>query len=191
VICWVGTRGLVPLTAALSVPLTIRSGAPFPHRDLLLVLTSSCILVTLVVQGLTLAPVVRRLGVTEDPAERRDEEALARHDAARAATARLDELLDLEAVPEVVIVRLREEVRYHIRRTEAAVQEAAAGRLATEGSTSPSQAATEQVYRAVRRDLLTAEAAELLRLRAAGSISEAVRRRIQRSLDVRESELED
>jgi len=191
VICWVGTRGLVPLTAALSIPLTIRSGAPFPHRDLLLVLTSSCILITLVVQGLTLAPVVRRLGVTEDPDERRHEEAVARHDAARAAMARLDELLDLEAVPEVVIVRLREELQHHMRRTEAAAQAAAVGPVATDGSTSTSQAATELVYHAVRRDLLAAEAAELLRLRAAGSITEAVRRRIQRSLDTRESELED
>jgi CPA1 family monovalent cation:H+ antiporter len=51
VITWVGTRGVVPLAAALSIPLTISDGSPFPHRDLLLVITTICIIVTLVARA--------------------------------------------------------------------------------------------------------------------------------------------
>ena len=59
---WAGTRGVVPLAAALSVPLTTTDGAPFPHRDLLLLLATTCTAITLVVQGFTLGPWLRVLG---------------------------------------------------------------------------------------------------------------------------------
>lgn len=57
---WAGTRGVVPLAAALSIPLTVDNGAAFPHRELMLVLATTCTAITLVVQGLTLGPLVRR-----------------------------------------------------------------------------------------------------------------------------------
>jgi Na+/H+ antiporter len=188
VICWVGTRGVVPLAAALSIPLTVRSGAPFPHRDLLLVLTTSCILTTLVVQGLTLEPLVRRLGVLENPANRAREEALARHAAARAAMARLEELCDLGAAPEVVTARLRQELQPRLDRAQSALDATRDQPPAAEKPPSELQDG-DFTYRAVRRDLLAAEATELFRLRDAGLIGEAVRRRIQRLLDIQEAEL--
>ena len=64
VVTWAGTRGVIPLAAALSIPTTTRAGAPFPHRSMLLVVATGVVVVTLVVQGTTLAPLVRRLGVT-------------------------------------------------------------------------------------------------------------------------------
>jgi monovalent cation/hydrogen antiporter len=188
VICWVGTRGLVPLAAALSIPLTVRSGAPFPHRDLLLVLTTSCILTTLVVQGLTLEPLVRHLGVVENPSNRAREEALARHAAARAAMTRLEELCDLEAAPEVVTARLRQELQPRLDRAQAALDATRDQPPAVEKPASRLKDG-DFTYRAVRRDLLAAEATELFRLRDAGLIGEAVRRRIQRLLDIQEAEL--
>ena len=60
---WAGTRGVVPLAAALSVPTLTDGGLPFPHRDLLLVLATTCTALTLVVQGLTLGPLVHRAGI--------------------------------------------------------------------------------------------------------------------------------
>ena len=60
---WAGTRGVVPLAAALSVPVMTDAGLPFPHRDLLLVLATTCTALTLVVQGLTLRPLVHRTGI--------------------------------------------------------------------------------------------------------------------------------
>jgi Na+/H+ antiporter len=64
VVTWAGTRGAVPLAAALSVPATVDSGAPFPHRALLLVVATAAVVITLVVQGTTLQPLIRRLGVS-------------------------------------------------------------------------------------------------------------------------------
>jgi CPA1 family monovalent cation:H+ antiporter len=180
VIIWAGTRGVVPLAAALSIPLTV-DGEPFPHRDLILVLTTSCILVTLVVQGLSLEPLVRRLGVTDDLAARARDDALARHAATKAALARLDELVDLEAAPEVVATRLRTELQLQLDRTQSA--------LNTPESVAPNGTREDATYRAIRRDLLSAEAAELQRLRVQGVISEAARRQVQRSLDIRETGL--
>jgi NhaP-type Na+/H+ or K+/H+ antiporter len=51
VVSWAGTRGVVPLAAALSIPLTSASGAPLAQRDLVLVLATAVIVVSLIVQG--------------------------------------------------------------------------------------------------------------------------------------------
>ncbi|WP_285057887.1 Na+/H+ antiporter [Pedobacter ginsengisoli] len=56
---WTGMRGVVSLAAALSIPLSMNSGIPFPNRDLILFITFTVILVTLVLQGLTLPLVVK------------------------------------------------------------------------------------------------------------------------------------
>ena len=58
---WSGMRGVVSLAAALSIPLVISEGRPFPYRNLILFITFVVILVTLVVQGLTLPWVIRTL----------------------------------------------------------------------------------------------------------------------------------
>lgn len=51
---WTGMRGVVSLAAALAIPITLESGAPFPYRNLILFITFVVILLTLLVQGLTL-----------------------------------------------------------------------------------------------------------------------------------------
>ena len=58
-----GVRGIVSLAAALALPLVTATGMPFPHRDLILLLTFWIILITLVGQGLLLPPVLRWLGL--------------------------------------------------------------------------------------------------------------------------------
>src|SRR5262249_52211296 len=58
-----GGRGIVPLAAALALPLTVAGGAPFPHRDLILLLTFWVIIITLVGQGLLVPPLMRWLGL--------------------------------------------------------------------------------------------------------------------------------
>jgi len=60
---WCGMRGIVSLAAALALPLTLPNGDPFPYRDLIIFVTFVVIVATLVGQGLTLAPVIRRLKV--------------------------------------------------------------------------------------------------------------------------------
>ncbi|MDO6433687.1 Na+/H+ antiporter [Flavitalea sp. BT771] len=58
---WAGMRGVVSLAAALSIPLHLQNGAPFPQRNLILFITFTVILLTLVVQGLTLPLVIKWL----------------------------------------------------------------------------------------------------------------------------------
>jgi len=172
---WAGTRGVVPLAAALSIPLTAGT-APFPHRDLILLLASGVIVVSLVVQGMTLAPLVRRLGVSDDPARLAHEEALARHVAALAARDRLEELLAVDAAPVVVADRLRRAVEDRLTRTQARLDMPAA----EVGSDARS---TAEAYRSLRRDLIDAEAAALLRMRDQGRLGEGIRRQLQAALD--------
>ena len=59
---WAGMRGVVTVATALALPLTTASGAPFPNRDTIIAVGLATVLLTLVVQGLTLSPLVRRSG---------------------------------------------------------------------------------------------------------------------------------
>ena len=86
---WSGMRGAVSLAAALALPFTLDSGAPFDSRDLIVYLTVAVIFITLVGQGLTLPSVVRWLGLSSSGPWAPDE-ALARLAAAQAALDRLD-----------------------------------------------------------------------------------------------------
>ncbi len=63
VVGWAGMRGVVTVATALALPLTTESGEPFPHRDAIIAVGLATVLVTLVLQGLTLSPLVRTLGV--------------------------------------------------------------------------------------------------------------------------------
>lgn len=62
---WAGMRGVVSLAAALSIPLLIQGGLPFPYRNLILFITFIVILVTLVLQGLTLPWLIRKVNVED------------------------------------------------------------------------------------------------------------------------------
>ena len=77
VVGWAGMRGTVTLAAALSIPLLLPDGAAFPGRDIVIFLAFGVIAVTLLVQGTTLEPLIRRLGLREDES-RPKEERLAR-----------------------------------------------------------------------------------------------------------------
>ncbi len=71
VVGWSGMRGAVSLAAALALPLETRTGQAFPQRNLIIFVTFGVILATLVVQGLTLPALIRRLGVRDDGGEAR------------------------------------------------------------------------------------------------------------------------
>jgi len=80
---WAGMRGTVTLAAALSVPLFLPDGSPFPGRDIVIFLAFGVIAATLLVQGTTLEGLIRRLGLREDE-NRPKEERLARMTAVEA-----------------------------------------------------------------------------------------------------------
>ncbi|MEP6503162.1 MAG: cation:proton antiporter [Betaproteobacteria bacterium] len=66
VLSWAGMRGIVTLAAAFAIPETLGDGSPFPHRDLILLCAFTVVLGTLVLQGLTMKPLIRWFGLTDD-----------------------------------------------------------------------------------------------------------------------------
>jgi len=66
VLSWAGMRGIVTLAAAFAIPQTLPSGAPFPFRDLILLCAFTVVLGTLVLQGLTMRPLIRRMKLSDD-----------------------------------------------------------------------------------------------------------------------------
>jgi monovalent cation/hydrogen antiporter len=182
-IAYTGMRGAISLAAALAIPLTVQNGAPFPGRDQILFLTFCVILITLVLQGLSLPMLVRRLGLAGAEGEEEREETEARLRAAEAALARLDELADEAQVPEDTLTRMRDLYEYRHRRFAARHSE----------QTESGEEDYEErslAYQRFRRELLGAERAALLRLRSEGRISDEVRRRVERDLDLEDARLE-
>jgi len=178
VVSWAGTRGVVPLAAALSIPLVSASGAPLPRRDLILVLATAVIVVSLIVQGLTLEPLARFAGIAR-PAAARHEETIAQLRLAEAALARLDELAGSDAAPDAVIDRVRASLQAGIGRIRAHA----------DGSRGPEPDGLTE--RDLRRNLNAAENAELARLYDSGTVSQATRQRLQRGLDLELTRLSD
>ncbi|WP_207955835.1 Na+/H+ antiporter [Rubrobacter marinus] len=177
VISWAGMRGVISLAAALSLPLTTGAGAEFPGRDLILFLTFAVILVTLVVQGLSLPLLIRALGL-EDDGSVQSEEVRGRIEAADAALARLEEVAEEGWVREETAERVRG--MYGYRRGRFAARE-----LGDDGYEERSQA-----YMRLVHELVKAQRERLVQLRDDGVISDEALHRIERDLDLEEARLE-
>jgi Na+/H+ antiporter len=179
-IAWSGMRGGVTLAAALAIPLSTDSGAPFPDRSLIVFLAFCVVLATLVVQGLSLPGVVKLLGLEEDDAAEAREEAKARIRAAEAAIERLDELVDEGWVRPDTAERTRAQYNFRSNRFRARFDESDDGEIEERSL----------AYQRLRRELLDAERGAVLALRNEGKISEDVMLRVQRDLDLEDSRLD-
>jgi monovalent cation/hydrogen antiporter len=176
---WSGMRGAVSLAAALALPLEVSPGRPFPERDLIVFLTFGVIFATLVVQGLTLPWLIRRLGIHRDDVEER-EEVRARLEATKAALARLDELAMEDWTRDDTVERLRGAYEFRRRRLKARV-----GKVEDDGYEDRSLA-----YQRLVRELLEAQRRTIVRLRNQGVISNEIMHRVERDLDLEDSRLE-
>jgi CPA1 family monovalent cation:H+ antiporter len=178
VLAFTGVRGVVSLAAALAIPLTLANGEPFPQRDMILFITFGVILVTLVGLGLTLASVIRVLGVARFRAaeHRREHEAelRARHQAMDAGLRRLEELARERGLSDEVrsILRARHDARkqQYPRSLDDGVELAA---LSAE----------------LRLELIGVEREYLFGLLRDGKITDETRRRIERDLDLEEASI--
>lgn len=178
VVAWTGIRGVVSLAAALALPIATDSGAPFPGRDLILFLTFVVILVTLVVQGLSLPPIIRWLGVKDDGAAEK-EESQARLKANQAALARLDEIANSEQLNPDTVTRLRVEYEDRIRQLESAEPAQGQNRRGLFSSE----------YDRLAHETLRTERRIIVQLRNEGIINDEVLRKIQRDVDLAEARL--
>ena len=179
IVAWTGMRGAVSLAAALAIPTTIDAGGDFPQRDLIIFLTYAVIVATLILQGTTLPMLIRVLGVEEDgnPEQR---ESKARLLAARAALDRIEELRELDWVRDDTADRMRGMYDFRIRRFSARFDEEDDGAMDRQS----------QDYQRMRRKVLEAERAEIIRLRNQGKITDEIMRRIERDLDLEDTRLE-
>ena len=176
---WTGMRGVDSLAAALAVPLVVDSGAPFPDRDLIFFLTFAVIFGTLVLQGLSLAPVIRWLGVEDDRAWEK-EERKARLRANEAALARVQEIAAAENVDREVRDRLVSEYEERIEQLKG---ETADGNAAGQGLFSAD-------FEKLSQAALEAERRTILDLRNRLVINDEALRRIQRDIDLAEIRLQ-
>jgi len=177
---WAGTRGVITLAAIFSVPFTTNSHRPFPDRDLLLLCAYVVVLVTLVGQGLTFGPLLRRLGLHADAAE----EAQVRHEAWLAALAAgRTTVNDMQAdheIPAELADRLRAALERRAERASTQISMLAA----SEGALSP----TPEFRAAIRaqRAVIDAQREELVRWRDSGRLPDQSLRRLQLELDLEE-----
>jgi CPA1 family monovalent cation:H+ antiporter len=176
VIGWTGMRGVVALAAAISVPEFWANGQPFGPRNLILFLTFCVILVTLVLQGLTLPPLIRALGlaglVGMDPEERAARRVVV--DAAMNYLVKEREFCGVEHTH--VFDDLLDRYRHRLAQVDEGTSEG------DEHAREVYQHLLHAGEEAVRQERLA-----LLRLRDEGKISDDVLRTIERELDLEDS----
>jgi len=174
-VAWIGMRGGLSLAAALALPLTLTNGLLFPQRDLVIFFTFGVILATLVGQGLSLAPIIRLLGLERDSSLER-EHALAHQVAARAALSRLDELATEAWIPQDALVHLRS---HYAQKLETLTE-------ATDGAGDERFDEHAPVQQRLQQEVLTAERAAVIGLRDQGRIDDETLRLVERELDLEE-----
>lgn len=176
VVGWTGMRGVVSLAAALALPAVLADGTPLPHRDVIVFLTFCVILVTLVLQGLTLPPLIRvlRLGGVDGPDR---EEQQARRTVTEAALAYLEEAKKKAGDNSAA---LYDDLIQHYSNRLASLE--------TDGVDTTSE---HHRYIELSLEALRVERATAIRLRDDGRINDAVLRRLERELDLSESRVED
>jgi monovalent cation/hydrogen antiporter len=175
VVGWTGMRGVVSLAAALALPTMLADGSPFPYRDLIVCLTFCVIFATLVLQGLTLPPLIRWLGLAGE-AGPDCEELEARRIVTQAA---VDHLEGAKERDESKAAEVYEDLTNHYRQ-----------RLATlRIDANPEETTDHERHLQLWLEALRVERETAIRLRNEGRINDTVLRRIERELDLSESQL--
>jgi CPA1 family monovalent cation:H+ antiporter len=179
---WAGMRGVVSLAAAFALPVDM------PGRELILFVTFCVIIATLLVQGLTLPWLVRRLDLDDAGAAERAEKALATadHHVARMALQELERIDD--GIPPRVVTELRHHLEERVRHAHAVLGGCPGEDEYDDGAAPEDRRALVDAVTAtqVRRQLLEVERAELLRLYRERDIDDDTLRALQQQIDVEE-----
>ncbi|MFL5735450.1 MAG: Na+/H+ antiporter [Chloroflexia bacterium] len=174
VLVWGGLRGSLALAMALSLPVTLAGGEPFAERDLLQVMTYGVILFSLLVQALTMKPLLRRLGLVQSHERQEEYETISvRKGMVSAAIAEIERMGRAGGLAKDDAEELR---RAYEARLALLDQELGALQLGDEDL-------KREQLRAVRRRLLQIEKAVVGQRFVDGAISEESMRRLQSELD--------
>lgn len=181
VIGWTGMRGVIALAAAISLPEFLADGSAFPQRNMIVFMTFCVILVTLVLQGLTLPPLIRVLGLARE--QRREgpegDEQKARRYVLESALAYLAKTRGARPAG---FESVYDDLEQHYRLRLAA--------LAGEGGAEASDGRAQyERFQDISRELLGAERRSVAKLRREGHVSSEVLRRIEHELDLAESRM--
>ena len=179
-ISWIGIRGGISLAAALAIPTSLANGLPFPRRNEILILTFAVILVTLVLQGLSLPYLLRWLNFPADGAERAEEHR-ARETIAAVALQFLATTTKEDETHRRAVRHLQDSYRNRAEGLDPAYQ------------ASKDKPETEYLNQidSLERALIRLQRSALIDLRDRGAISDAVLRRFQVLLDLEEARLEE
>jgi len=179
VVGWTGMRGVISLAAAIALPRMI-GGKEFAQRDMIIFLAFSVILVTLVLQGLTLPPLIRKLGLAGVPMPDREEEE-ARRVILQAA---LSSLKDSRDKSQSAFAEVYDDLEQHYLRRLATLEKEQKAEEASPGI------ALQKYFVELSHDLLRVERQTAVRLRNERRISDEFLRQIERELDLSEAHLE-
>jgi Na+/H+ antiporter len=163
-VSWTSMRGVVSLATALALPRVTDAGYPFPHRTEIILIAMCVIVLTLLVQGLSLAPLVRLLHF-EPEQTHHAEERLARREATRRGAEALEDLSREDWVDPRDVEALRAEVRDRVLMNEQ-------------------QGGSYAGRRRLRLAMINAERRMLIRLRNEDAISDDVLRSLEQELDL-------
>jgi monovalent cation/hydrogen antiporter len=175
VVAWSGMRGVVSLAAAMALPLMIEGSKPFPNRNLIIFLTFCVIFATLVLQGLTLRPMIRILGIKSD-GEEHEQEQQARLKISSAIIEYIEENYSL-AVTEEVLNQVKTKYEIRIQRLRRSFDQ--------------QRLNEDQInqFHKIQQELLERERSIVISLRKEGRISDGALRKIEYELDLEETRL--
>lgn len=176
VVGWTGMRGVISLAAALALPQMIGDRA-FAQRNMIIFLAFSVILVTLVLQGLTLPPLIRALGLAGKTGPD-GEEKQARQEMLQAALAYLE---GARSQDQSDFYAIYDDIEHHYRHRLAVLNESTTG----DGFGLPHF--TQHVH--INQELVRVERRTAVELRNRGVISDEILRQLERELDLEESRL--
>jgi CPA1 family monovalent cation:H+ antiporter len=177
VLGWTGMRGVISLAAAISLPTTLGGGTAFSQRSLITFLAFSVILVTLVLQGLTLPPLIRKLGLAgatgTDGEEQEARRTILESAINYLETARKNDGSRFEAI--------YDDLEHHYRHRLAVINE--------DGDNDAYGLEDYRRHVQVSCDVLRVERQTAVKLRNQGRISDVFLRRVERELDLEEARL--
>ncbi|MEV4348774.1 Na+/H+ antiporter [Actinoplanes sp. NPDC049596] len=189
VLSWAGTRGVISLAAIFTLPSVTETGTPFPARNLLVFCAFVVVLITLVGQGLTFAPIVRWLGLRADANDQARLRNEARSASVEAALTALDDLekQEYDDISAPVIETMRQQLRARLNRYRDRITMLSEN----DDSSAPPVSPPYEAALHVRRVTLDAQRDEFLRWRDAGWLPDESLRVLERELDHEERLLPD